>query len=103
MPARGQRPGLGLAVADDAGDDQVGVVERRAVGVRERVAELAALVDRAGRLRRHVAGDAARERELGEEPLHALLVLRDVRVDLAVGAFEIGVGHQARARRGRGR
>ena len=34
VPARGQRPGLGLAVADDAGDEQVGVVERGAVGVR---------------------------------------------------------------------
>ena len=40
-------PGLGLAVADHAGDEQVGVVERRAEGVDERVAELAALVDRA--------------------------------------------------------
>ena len=33
VPARGQRAGLGLAVADDAGDDQVGVVERGAEGV----------------------------------------------------------------------
>src|SRR5262249_55762062 len=32
-----------------------------------------------------------------EEPLHALLVLRDARVDLAVGAFEIGVGDDAGA------
>ena len=47
VPAGGERAGLGLAVADDAGDDQVGVVERGAVGVRQRVAELAALVDRA--------------------------------------------------------
>ena len=97
MPARRQRPGLGLAVADDAGDDQVGIVERRAVGVRQRVAELAALVDRARRLRRDVARDAAGEGELGEEPLHPLLVLRDVRIDLAVGPLEIGVGDQPRA------
>ena len=55
VPARRERSGLGLAVADHAGDEQVGVVERRAVRVRERVAELAALVDRAGRLRRDVA------------------------------------------------
>ena len=47
VPAGGERPGLGLAVADDAGDEQVGVVEGGAVGVGERVAELAALVDRA--------------------------------------------------------
>ncbi len=45
VPAGGQRAGLGLAVADDAGDDQVGIVERGAEGVRERVTELAAFVD----------------------------------------------------------
>ena len=33
VPAGGQRPGLGLAVADDAHGDEVGVVERRPVGV----------------------------------------------------------------------
>ena len=96
MPAGGERAGLGLAVADDAGDEQVRVVEHRAVGVRERVAELAALVDRARRLGRDVARDPAGERELAEQPLHALLVLRDVRVQLAVGALQPGAGHEAR-------
>ena len=91
MPARRERPGLRLAVADDAGDDQVGVVERRAERVRERVAELAALVDRARRLGRDVRGDAARERELAEERAEPVVVLADVRVDLAVGAFEVRV------------
>ena len=74
MPARRERPGLGLAVADDARDEQVGVVEGGAVGVRERVAELAALVDRAGRLGRDVARDPARERELAEELAQPVLV-----------------------------
>src|SRR5262249_57395077 len=50
-PAGGERPGLGLAVADDAGDDQVGVVEGGPESVAEGVAELAALVDAAGGLR----------------------------------------------------
>ena len=95
VPARRQRPRLRLAVADDAGDDQVGIVEGGAVRVRDGVAELAALVHRPGGLRRHVAGNAAREGELGEQALHALLVLGDVRVHLAVGAFEVGVGDQA--------
>ena len=36
MPAGRERTRLRFAVADDAGDDQVGVVEDRAVGVRER-------------------------------------------------------------------
>ena len=74
-----------------------GIVERRPIGVAEGVAELAALVDAARRLGRDVAGDAAREAELLEQLLHPLRVLADVRIDLAVGAFEIGVGHQRRA------
>ena len=97
MPAGGQRPRLGLAVADHAADEQVGVVERRAVGVHERVAELAALVDRAGCLGRDVAGNAAGKGELAEQPAQALLVVADVRVDLGVGALEVGVGDDSRA------
>ena len=96
VPARGQRAGLGLAVADDAGDDQVGVVERRAEGVAEAVAQLAPLVDRARRLGSDVAGDAAREGELLEELLHPRHVLGDVRVDLAVGPLQVGVADQRR-------
>ena len=61
MPARRQRPGFRLAVADDAGDDQIGIVERRAIGVRDGVAQFAAFVDRAGRLRRHMARECRRE------------------------------------------
>ena len=46
MPGRRERPGLRFAVADDARDDQLGVVERRAEGMAQRIAELAAFVDR---------------------------------------------------------
>ena len=95
MPARGERPCLRLAVAHHARHDQVGIVEGGAVGVREGVAELAALVDRAGRLRGHVARNAAGERELGEEALHAFLVPGDARIHLAVGALEVGVRDEA--------
>ena len=76
VPARGKRSGLGLAVADDGRDDEVGIVERGAVRVREDVTQLAALVDRAGRLGRDVTRNAAGEAELLEQPLHALHVLR---------------------------
>ena len=93
VPAAGQRPGLGLPVADHAGHDQVRVVERRPVRVHQRVAQLAALVDRPGRLRRHMRGDAAGEGELPEQPGHARRVLRDGRIDLAVGALQPGTGH----------
>jgi hypothetical protein len=65
--------------------------------VTQRVAELAAFVDAARRLRRDVAGDAARKRELPEQDLQAGFVARDRRVNLGVSAFEVGVGHQRRS------
>ena len=68
-----------------------GGIEGRAEGVRQRVAELAALVDAAGCLRCDVRRDAAREAELFEKPRHALRVLADVWIHFAVGAFKIGV------------
>ncbi len=97
MPAGRERRRLGLAVADDGRQDEVGVVERCAVGVHERVAELAALVDRAGRLGRRVRGDAARERELPEQFLHSVAVERDVREQLGVRAIQPGVRDDAGA------
>ena len=96
MPARRKRSRLRFAITDDGGHNEVGIVEGRAVGMRKRVAELAAFVDGAGRLRRHMARNPAWKRELGEEPLHALHVLRDSWIDFAVRAFEIGVGDQPR-------
>lgn len=96
-PAAGQRPGLRLTVADHAGHQQVRVVERGAVGVAQRVPQLAALVDRTRHVRRHVAGDAAREGELAEELGHPGLVARHVVVALRPGALQPGVGHDGRA------
>ncbi len=97
VPSGGEGAGLRLAVADDAGDDQVRVVEGGAVGVAQGVAELAALVDAARRLRGDVAGNAPREAELLEQLLHPLRVPADLRIDLAVGPFEVGVGDHRRA------
>ncbi len=94
VPGGGERAGLGFAVADDDGDDEVGVVEGRAEAVGEAVAELAAFVDGAGGLGRAVAADAAGEGELLEELLQAFEVLALVRVDLGVDAFEVAVGER---------
>ena len=96
VPAGGERTRLRLAVAHDGGDDEAGVVEGRAVGVRQRVAELAALVDRAGGFGRDVARNAAGEAELLEQPLHPLRVLADLRIHLRVGALEVGLRHHGR-------
>ena len=97
VPARRERSGLRLAVSDHRRNEQVGVVERGAVGVTERVAELAALVDRAGRLRRGVTRDATGEGELPEQLLHAAGRLVDRRIQLGVGAVEPGVGDHSGA------
>src|SRR6267378_1071950 len=42
-----------------------------------------------------MARNASRERELRDEPLHALLIGRDVRIHPSVSSFEIGVRDQA--------
>jgi hypothetical protein len=90
MPAGRERPRLGLAVSDDACHEQIRIVERGAVRVREAVAELSALVDRAG-VPWAMRFDPTREGELLEQPAHSLEVARDVGIDLAVGPLEPGV------------
>ena len=97
VPSGGRRSCLRLAVADDAGHDQVGVVERRSEGVTEGVAQLPSFVDRPWGLRAAMAGNAAGKRELAEEPGHTLSVAGHMGVALAVGAFQPGVGHDGRA------
>jgi len=93
QPATGQRPGLRLAVADHARDQQVRVVERGTVGVAERVPELTPLVNGPRHLRGHVAGNATGEGELAEELGHAGFVLAGAVVALAPGALQPGVRH----------
>jgi hypothetical protein len=63
--------------------------------VRDGIAEFAAFVYRTRRLRRHVARDAAGERELGEQALHALFVAGDVRINFTVSSLEVGIRDQA--------
>ncbi len=97
VPARRQRAGLGLPVPDDRADQQVRIVERGAEGMGEGVAEFPALVDRAGDLRRHVAGDAAGEGELAEQPAQPGGVPGDGGIDLGVRALQVGVRDDAGA------
>src|ERR1035437_3422519 len=63
----------------------------------ERIAQLAALVDRSWTFRRSVAGNPTRKRKLRKELLEAGLILADIGIDLAVGAFEVGIGNHRRA------
>ena len=87
VPGGGHGAGFGFAVADDAGDDEVGIIECGAEGVGEAVAEFAAFVDGAWGFRRAMAADAAGEGELAEEFAEAFEVLADVGVNLGVGTF----------------
>src|SRR3546814_12273569 len=93
MPGGGKRAGLGLAVTHHAGDDEVGIVESRAIGMHQRIAEFTALVDRAGRFGSRMARNAAGTGELPEEFFAARLDLPDIRVNLLIGALTIGIGH----------
>ena len=97
LPRSRKRTGLGLAVAHHGHGQQARVVHDGAVGVAERVAELAALVDGAGRLGSKVARDAAGIRELAEELLQTSLIIGDVGADLTVGAIEQRLGGAGRA------
>ncbi len=97
MPRRGQRPGFRLAIADDAGDDEIGIVEHRPERMAERIAQLSALVDRARALRRCVAGNSSGKRKLNKELPKPGFILADVGIDLAVSALEVCVAYDGRA------
>jgi hypothetical protein len=95
VPASGQRTGLALSVSNDCQSNGLGVIEDGTESVRERVSELAALVDASHHLGCHVAAMTTREGKLLEEALHAFLVLRGVWVGLAPDALEVEVGNEA--------
>ena len=92
LPRGGKRTGLGFTVAHHGHGQQARVVHDGAIGVAERVTELAALVDGAGRLGRKVTRNATGVGELAEELLQAGLVIGDVGANLAVGAVEQRLG-----------
>ncbi len=91
MPRGRERAGLRLAVTHHHRGDQARVVECGAVGMRDRIAEFAAFMDRAGRFRRAVTADTAGEGEAAEEAAQAVLVVGDLRIDVAIAAFQIEI------------
>ena len=93
LPGGGQGSGLRLAVTHHAGGDEVRVIRHSAESVGQAVTQLTALVDGTGRLRGHMAGDAAGEGELLEQLLHAFLVPGDIGIDLCIRAVQPVLGH----------
>ncbi|CAM5683211.1 hypothetical protein MAUB1S_00078 [Mycolicibacterium aubagnense] len=97
MPTGRQRAGLGLTITDYACHQQIRVVENCAVGVRQRIAQLATLVDRPRNLGCDMTGNATREREFAEQRRHALSVAGNIGTSPAVAALQPGVGEQCRS------
>ena len=95
MPAGGQCAGFGFAVADHAGNDQVGIVEGCAVCVRKAVTKLAAFMNRPRYLRRDVARYAIGPGKLAKQSAQSFGIARDGRIVLGIGAFQISVGDDA--------
>ena len=96
MPAGCQRRCFCLAIAHDAGNNQVRIIERRAIRMRQRITELAALVNRARCLGCHVTRNAGRPRELAKQTPQPVAVLRNLGIALGVCALKIGMRHDAR-------
>src|SRR5580704_2173539 len=84
VPTGGEGAGFRFAVADDAADDEIRIVEGRAVGVSQRIAKFAAFMNRAGGFRRNVARYSVRPGELPKQPLQSVLAALDCRIALGV-------------------
>src|SRR6202011_5053753 len=97
VPAGGARTSLGFAIADDATDDQIRIVERGAVGVEQGVAELSAFMNGARSFRCDVAWDAVRPGKLADQAFDSVAVELDVRIGFGVGTFQIAVREDAGA------
>ena len=82
-----QGTGLGLTITHHCQGNQVGVVEDSAEGVGDGVTQLTTLVNTAWCFRSGVRANSAREGELLEEPLHALLIFTHLRINLAIGTL----------------
>jgi hypothetical protein len=76
--------------------NQIRVIEYGTESVRDGVTKLTTFVNTSRGLRSCVTANASRERELLEEALHTLSILRLVRVDFGVNSLEERVGNDGR-------
>src|SRR5579862_2947906 len=91
LPRAFERCGFRFTIANHACDDEIRIVECRAERMRERVAELAAFVDRSGNMRAGMTGNTSRGRELPKQDAQSFEVLRYLWIDFRVGAFQVGL------------
>src|ERR1017187_4973115 len=97
LPASFERTCFGLAIPDNAGDNQIWIVEGRAECMDQRVSKLSAFVHGIWDVRPAMAGHSARCGELAEHEPQAVFIARDLRVNFGVCAFKIGAGIERRA------
>ena len=83
MPGGSQRPVFRLAIADHNRHDKIGIIEGRPVCVDERVAELAAFMDRTRCFGRAVRSNSPGKRELPEELEHPGFILTLVGISIS--------------------
>ena len=90
LPASFERTSLRFSVTDDAGNDQIRIVESGAESVNQRIAKFSALMHGIRNVRSAMAGHAARRRELAEKKPQAVLIRRDLRMYFGISSFQIG-------------
>ncbi len=93
VPGSREGPRFGFTIAHCARNDEVGIVEGGPIGMGDCIPKLTALVDGTRGFGGGVTRDSTGERELLEEPLHALGILRNVGVELAVRSLQVRVGN----------
>ena len=79
MPGGGGGAGLRLAIADDAGDDQVGAIKGGAEGGRESIAQLSPFMNDSWIHWTQMAGKRVRPRKVFDEALQSRSVWGELR------------------------
>ena len=97
MPRCSKRPGFCFAIANYAGNDEIGVIKSCAIGMGKCITKLSAFMDGARSFGRNMAWYTPWERELFEETHHAFFVSADGGVDFGIGAIKPSVGDEGRS------
>src|SRR3984957_14643463 len=92
MPGGCKRTGLRLAIAHGDGDNEIGIIERRSISMRDGVAKLAAFVNRTRRFWGAVRTDSSGKRELPEKLKQACFDRTLDGKDFREVGFEIAIG-----------
>src|SRR5678815_76981 len=91
VPAGRERTSFCLAIADDTNCEETRIVKNCAIRVCDHITELTSLMDGARSFGSDVTGYPTGKRELLEELLDTILVLRDVWIKFGVSTFKINV------------